>query len=175
MRFDTWLSTGGSYLNPGSMSGIGHTREADFGGRLGHPTTFSTYRDPGRNFQLRYPKDWTLNADGPVEIRSLRLPLTVRVDVLPGPEISWDRLRTAVAGADGLLVGERRLPGPPSQVRGQIVREEGLDEVRALAYPSGAVVVVLSTRMLLASNPGLERYGRAVLAAIRREFSVPAP
>jgi hypothetical protein len=37
------------------------------------------------------------------------------------------------------------------------------------------VVVVLSTRMLLASNPGLERYGRAVLAAIRREFSVPAP
>ncbi len=175
MRFDTWLSTGGSYLNPGSMSGFGHTREADFGGRLGHPTTFSTYRDPRGNFQLRYPKDWSLHAEDPVEIRSLRLPLAVRVDVLPGPEISWDRLRISLAGANGLLLGEKRLPGPPSQVRGQVVREEGLLETRALAYPWSSVVVVLSTRMLLGSNPGLERYGRAVLAAVCREFRVPAP
>src|SRR5882672_9486003 len=104
MRFDTWLSTSGSYLNPGSMSGIGHTREADFGGRLGHPTTFSTYRDPKGVFQLRYPRDWSLNAGASVEVRSLKLPLTVRVEVLPGPEITWDQLRSSIAGADGLLV-----------------------------------------------------------------------
>jgi len=103
------------------------------------------------------------------------LPLSVRVDVIPGPEISWDRLRAALAGADGLLVEERRLPGPPSQVRGQIVEKEGLSEGRALAYPWGAVVVVLSTRMFRSPNPRLQGYGHAVLATIRREFSVPAP
>jgi len=175
MRFDTWLTTGGSYLSPDSMNDIGHSREADFGGKLGHPTTFSTVRDPQGNFQLRYPEGWILAAGEPLHVRSTRLPLSVRVDVIPGPEISWDRLRSALAGEDGLLVGERRLPGPPSQVRGQIVEKEGLSEGRALAYPWGAVVVVLSTRMFQVPNPRLQGYGRAVLATVRREFSVPAP
>ena len=175
MRYDTWLGTGGSYLSPGSMSGIGHTREADFGGKLGHPTTFLTFRNPKGHFQLRYPKDWILEAGDPFIVRSTRLPLSVRVDVLPGPEISWERLRSALVGAGGMFVGEKRLPGPPSQVRGQVVEKEGLFEGRASAYPWGAVVVVLSTRMLQTPNHRLESYGRAVLAAIRREFSVPAP
>jgi len=175
MRYDTWLTTGGSYLAPGSMEGIGHTRDADFGGLLGHPTTFSTWGDPRGHFQIRFPKDWILDTGDPVKIHSKRLPLSVRVDVGAGPEISWDRLRAALAGADGLLVAERRLPGPPSQIRGQVVAKEGLFEGRALAYPSGAVVLVLSTRMLLTPNPRLQSYGRAVLASIRREFRVPAP
>jgi len=172
MRFDTWLTTGGSYLSPDSMNDIGHTREADFGGKLGHPTTFSTVRDPKGHFQLRYPEGWTLETRDLFIVRSHRLPLSVRVDVLPGPEISWEQLRSFLGG---LVVGEKRLPGPPSQVRGLVVEKEGLFEGRALAYPWGAVVVVLSTRMLQAPNSGLERYGRAVLATIRREFSVPAP
>ncbi|HEV3026067.1 MAG TPA: hypothetical protein VG457_00760, partial [Planctomycetota bacterium] len=110
-----------------------------------------------------------------IVVRSKRLPLSAGVDILSGPEISWERLRTALRGANGLLIGEKRLPGPPSEVRGQVVEKEGLLEGRARAYPSGAVVVVLSTRMLQIPNPRLERYGRAVLAAIRREFRVPAP
>ena len=172
MRFDTWVTTGGADLGPDSMRGIGHTRDADFGGKLGHPTTFSTFRDPKGNFQLRYPDNWTLNLGDTVQVHSKRLPLSARVAVIPGPEISWEQLR---ASQGGLMVVEKRLPGPPSEVRGQIVENEGLFEVRALAYPSGAVVVVVSTRMLLTSNPRLDRYGRAVLAAVLREFSVPAP
>ena len=172
MRFDTWVTTGGADLGPDSMRGIGYTRDADFGGKLGHPTTFSTFRDPKGHFQLRTPENWTLDSGDPVNVRSKRLPLSVRVDVIPGPEISWEQLRTSLGG---LLVGEKRLPGPPSEVRGQVVEKEGLFEGRALAYPSGAIVVVLSTRMLLSENRSMQRYGRAVLAAIRREFSVPAP
>jgi hypothetical protein len=175
MRFDTWLTLGASDRDLQALPGLGPSREADFGGRLGQPTTFSSYRDPEGSFRLRYPEGWTLESAGRIDVRSKRLPLSVRVELLPGPEISWERLGASLREGGGLLVGEKRLPGPPSQVRGQIVLEEGLVEGRALAYPTGAVLVLLSTRMLQTPNPRLERYGRAVLAAIRREFRVPAP
>ena len=175
MRFDTWLTLSASDLDLNALAGLSPTREADFGGKLGHPTTFRTYRDPQGNFLLRYPQGWTVEADGRLEVRSKRLPLSARVEVLPGPEISWDRLGASLLDGAGLLVGEKRLPGPPSQVRALVVDPGGLFEGRVLAYSSGAVVVLLSTRMLQAPNPRLERYGRAVLAAVRREFRVPAP
>jgi hypothetical protein len=110
-----------------------------------------------------------------MEVRSKRLPFSAWVEVHPGPEISWDLLRRAIAGPNGLLLEEKRLPGPPSQVRGERVESDGISEVRVLAYPWGSVVVLLSTRMGPVPTPRLASFGRAVLAAIRREFSVPAP
>jgi len=173
MRFDTWLTLSGSNLDVKSALAE-PSRDADFGGKLGHPSRFVTARDPKGLFKLRYPDGWVFDA-GRMEVRSKRLPCSARVEVLPGPEISWDLLRRAIAGPDGVLLEEKRLPGPPTQVRGQRVESDGVSEVRALAYPWGSVVVVLSTRSGPVVTPRLASYGRAVLAAIRREFSVPAP
>jgi len=173
MRFDTWLTLSGSNLDLNAASAK-PTRDADFGGKLGHPSAFVTARDPKGLFELRYPEGWALDPAG-MEVRSKRLPCSARVEVHPGPEISWEVLRRAIAGPDGLLLEERRLPGPPSQVRAQRVEGDGISENRALAYPWGSVVVVLTTRLGPVPTPRLASYGRAVLAAIRREFSVPAP
>jgi hypothetical protein len=173
MRFDTWLTLSGSNLDL-SAANAGPTPDADFGGKLGHPSNFVAARDPKGLFELRYPEGWVLDL-GRMEVRSMRLPLSARVEVHPGPEISWDLLRRAIAGPDGLLLEEKRLPGPPSQVRAQRVETDGISENRALAYPWGSVVVLLTTRLGPLPHPRLAAYGRAVLAAIRREFSVPAP
>jgi hypothetical protein len=173
MRFDSWLTLSGSNLDLNASSAK-PTRDSDFGGKLGHPSNFTTTRDPKGLFELRYPEGWVLDP-ARREVRSKRLPCWARVEVHPGPEISWDLLRRSIAGPDGLLLGEKRLPGPPSEVRGERVESDGISEVRVLAYPWGSVVVLLSTGLGPVPTPRLAAYGRAVLAAIRREFSVPAP
>lgn len=174
MRFDTWLTLSGSKMDFNAITKEPH-READFGGRLSHPTTFSDHRDPEGRFLLRFPEGWSVQGGPPIRVRSNRLPLSARVDVLPGPDASWERLLSVLTGAGGMMVEEKRLPGPPRQLRGRVVTPDGLLEVRALAYPLNEFLVVLSTTMAPAPTPDLERYGRAVLAAIRREFRVPAP
>jgi len=174
MRFDTWLSLSGSRMDFNVITKDPH-READFGGKLSHPTTFSEHRDPEGRFTLRFPEGWSLQGGPPVQVRSNRLPLTAKVDVLPGTDASWENLLGVLTGAGGLMIEEKRLPGPPRQLRGRVVTRDGLLEVRALAYPLHESLVVLSTAMAPAPTSDLERYGRAVLAAIRREFRVPAP
>src|SRR5579862_6183373 len=112
MRFDTWLTMSGSTMDFNTITNP-PTREADFGGRLSHPTGFSSYRDPEDRFLLRYPEGWIVKGGPPVQTRSNRLPLAAKVDVLPNADEPWDPVLAAVTGAGGLLVDEKRLPGPP--------------------------------------------------------------
>lgn len=172
MRFDSWLTLSGTGMDFDALVNL-PTPGADFGGTLTHPTSFAAYADPDGRFLLRYPRGWLLKSGVPTEVRSIRLPLGATVQILSGPDASWEALRATVVGPGGLLVGEHRLPGPPRQLRGEIVRREGLVEVRALAFPGGAGDIVLSTWKAPGRVPGLDRFGRAVLSAIRREFTVP--
>ena len=106
MRFDTWLTLSGSNLDLSAASAT-PTRDADFGGKLGHPSAFVTARDPKGLFELRYPDGWEYDP-ARMEVRSKRLPFSARVAVHPGPEISWDLLRRAIGGPDALLLDEKR-------------------------------------------------------------------
>jgi hypothetical protein len=174
MRFDTWLTLSGSEMDLEAISDL-ETPNADFGGRLRPPVAFASYSDPQGRFLLRYPDCWSLLGGPPIAVRSLRLPLTARVDLLAGPEVTWERVRDTVTGTGGILIGERRLPGASRQLRGHVVATDGLVEVHALAVPLGTTVVVLSTFRGPTPTPRLEHYGRDLLAAVRREFRVPLP
>jgi len=174
MRYDTWLTLSGSEMDFKAIT-ASDTPGATFGGKLSHPTSFSSYRDPEGRFLLRFPDGWPLREGPPVEVRSNRLPLAARVDVVPPADPPWEAVQAVFTRAGGLLIAEKHLPGPPRELRARLVTRDGLLSVCALAHPIDGALVVLSTALAPAPTPDLERYGRAVLAAVRREFRVPAP
>ncbi len=88
MRFDTWLSTGGSYLAPGSMAGVGHTREEQGRSYGGGGWAWAYRKVGGATIVL-------LLNDGDKSDKSLRMSIQKALDAAIGSAIDreWNRPR----------------------------------------------------------------------------------
>lgn len=134
------------------------------------PRTFALYLDPGKRFELRYPKDWVLEVAEGIQVYSASLGTFVQVAVLPEGLDPWARLQAeARKGKLGGVLRDFRAQG--EQASGILEAEPYVFEWEARRYPGGLVLVtgnVLDSKR----SKAVEAYEDTVLAAIRRHFKV---
>jgi hypothetical protein len=173
--FDSWLTLSGSSMD---LRSVDRAMTPDLplapGGAWGRPLKFATFRDPRGRFEVGYPLGWTLETGPSVLVRSTRLPLFARVDVLPRADSSWIGFREALETTGATLTPQKEMPSPTPRLRGLLDWNGTRFDVRARAYSVGTETVIFSVGCGVRPELPFRAYEAQVLAALHREFRVPA-